>query len=209
MTKLIGTDTNQVPTNGDLGDLAYQNKESVRVDNLTIDSNVGIGTTAPGAELDVNGDIHADGISFDSGTNTLDYYEEGGWTPTLTFNTAGNLNVVYTIRTGKYIRIGSVVFLSCVLRTSTFTHTTASGDCQVTGFPFTTSAVSNTATTFPLSFGGITKAIYTNFTIEAAQNSTKGIVLAGGSGQSRTTVSALDMPTGGQVDLRFSGVYFI
>jgi hypothetical protein len=35
MAKLIGTDPNQVPTNGDLGDLAYQNKESVKVESLT------------------------------------------------------------------------------------------------------------------------------------------------------------------------------
>lgn len=63
MAKLIGTDPNQVPTNGDLGDLAYQNKESVKVeafesngidDNatstaMTLDSsgNVGIGTSSP------------------------------------------------------------------------------------------------------------------------------------------------------------------
>jgi hypothetical protein len=61
MAKLIGTDPNQVPTNGDLGDLAYQNKESVKVeafesngidDNatstaMTIDSsgNLLVGTT--------------------------------------------------------------------------------------------------------------------------------------------------------------------
>ena len=35
MAKLIGTDPNQVPTNGDLGDLAYQNKESVTIEGGT------------------------------------------------------------------------------------------------------------------------------------------------------------------------------
>jgi hypothetical protein len=37
-TKLIGTAANQVPTNGSLGSMAFQDKESVRVDNLTVDS---------------------------------------------------------------------------------------------------------------------------------------------------------------------------
>jgi hypothetical protein len=71
MAKLIGTAPNQVPTNGDLGDLAYQNKESVKVeafesngidDNatstaMTIDSSgqVGIGTDTPNCALKVDG----------------------------------------------------------------------------------------------------------------------------------------------------------
>jgi hypothetical protein len=40
MAKLIGTDPNQVPTNGDLGDLAYQNKDSVKIEGgeITADS---------------------------------------------------------------------------------------------------------------------------------------------------------------------------
>jgi hypothetical protein len=53
MAKLIGTDPNQVPTNGDLGDLAYQNKESVKVDNLTVDGDVGIGTSSPTTKLHI------------------------------------------------------------------------------------------------------------------------------------------------------------
>ena len=55
MAKLIGTDPNQVPTNGDLGDLAYQNKESVRVDNLVVNTEVGIGTSTPDCALKVDG----------------------------------------------------------------------------------------------------------------------------------------------------------
>lgn len=37
-TKLIGTAANQVPTNGSLGSMAFQNKEAVRVDDLTVGS---------------------------------------------------------------------------------------------------------------------------------------------------------------------------
>jgi hypothetical protein len=48
MAKLIGTDPNQVPTNADLGDMAYKNGDSLKAGPLTItDNNVGIGTTSP------------------------------------------------------------------------------------------------------------------------------------------------------------------
>lgn len=40
MAKLIGTKPNQVPTNADLGSLAYQDKESVVVDDIRVDGNV-------------------------------------------------------------------------------------------------------------------------------------------------------------------------
>ena len=51
MSKLIGTDPNQVPSNADLGDLAYQDASNVVVDNLKI-GNINLGTT-PSAWLTV------------------------------------------------------------------------------------------------------------------------------------------------------------
>jgi len=36
MAKLIGNEPNQVPTNGDLGTLAFQDSDSVVVENLTV-----------------------------------------------------------------------------------------------------------------------------------------------------------------------------
>lgn len=92
-----------------------------------------------------------------SDVNTLDDYEEGTWTPTLTFATAGNLNVVYSIRTGVYTKVGELVNCSCRVATSTFTHTTAAGDCRITGLPFSTKSVSNhTWSGTPGPLGGIT-----------------------------------------------------
>ena len=52
--KLIGTDPDQVSLNGDLGTLAFQNSESVRLTNLVVDGNVGIGTSTPLAKLHIN-----------------------------------------------------------------------------------------------------------------------------------------------------------
>lgn len=68
--------------------------------------------------------------------NTLDDYEEGSWTPTLTFTTPGNINVVYSERVGRYTKIGDKVTLWFSITTTTFTHTTAAGLAIITGIPF-------------------------------------------------------------------------
>lgn len=59
--------------------------------------------------------------------NTLDDYEEGTWTPTLSCVTVGNLSVTYTTQLGVYTKIGRMVHASFHIVTATMTHTTASG----------------------------------------------------------------------------------
>lgn len=71
-----------------------------------------------------------------SGANTLDDYEEGTWTPTLTFDTPGDLSVTYGFNTGTYTKVGRAVHVQCTLATSAFTHTTAAGSCRISGLPF-------------------------------------------------------------------------
>lgn len=70
--------------------------------------------------------------------NTLDDYEEGTWTPTLTCSTPGDLVVAYsaTNRTGQYQKVGDTVHFQFRLDTTTFTHTTAAGITFITGLPF-------------------------------------------------------------------------
>lgn len=80
--------------------------------------------------------------------NMLDDYEEGTWTPVITFNTPGNLNVVYTSQVGTYVKIGKQVHVELTLASSTFTFTTASGNALITGVPFT---YTGTQSTFPMS----------------------------------------------------------
>lgn len=65
-------------------------------------------------------------------------YEEGTWTPGLTFGTPGNLSVAYSTQSGRYVKIGRRVFLDLIIITTTFTHSTASGSLLLTGLPFAT-----------------------------------------------------------------------
>ena len=71
MAKLLGTSPNQVPTNADLGDLAYVDMDKIPTVNVgdgtlvTKDGNVGIGTNNPADNLDVNGAIVTTGGTTD------------------------------------------------------------------------------------------------------------------------------------------------
>lgn len=60
MTTFIGTNPNQIPTNADLGSLAYQNAESVVV-----------GVIVASSGLILNSATIAKSISIDSGNNAM------------------------------------------------------------------------------------------------------------------------------------------
>lgn len=68
--------------------------------------------------------------------NTLDDYEEGTFTPTITFSTPGDLNVVYSVRIGQYTKIGDLVNVSIRVITTTFTWSTSSSTLSISGLPF-------------------------------------------------------------------------
>jgi len=70
--------------------------------------------------------------------NTLDDYEEGTWTPTVIgTSTAGTAS--YSTQTGKYTKIGNVVYIQFIVEYSSGTGT---GNLQISGLPFTSSTSS-------------------------------------------------------------------
>ncbi len=139
--------------------------------------------------------------------NTLDDYEEGVFTPVITFSTPGNLSVSYSIQTGQYTKIGKSVTCNFTIFTSSFTHTTASGNLQITGFPFTSASLADHINEGALAFSGITKASYTQFTVSLGQANNVATINASGSGVGRVSVTAADMPTGGTVQFLGSVTY--
>lgn len=61
----------------------------------------------------------------------------GTWTPAVTFATPGDLSVTYHgDNDGVYTLIDRICHIQFLLRTATFTHTSASGDINITGLPF-------------------------------------------------------------------------
>jgi hypothetical protein len=132
--------------------------------------------------------------------NTLDDYEEGTWTPVITFATPGDLAVVYSLRSAYYTKIGRLVSVSFAMVTSTFTHTTASGNLLITGLPFTPMTTdANYRAYAPVLYSGVTKAGYAALSTALIGNSPSVQVFASGSGVAISNVTAADMPTGGTV----------
>jgi len=75
--------------------------------------------------------------SASSNANTLDDYEEGTWTPSVTL-TGGGLTISYSSRSGRYTKIGRVVY--CEFDLTISAESGGSGEVYISGLPFTKSS---------------------------------------------------------------------
>jgi len=164
--------------------------------------NLVIGTSGKGIDFSATSD--------GSGTMTsevLDDYEEGVWTPTITFATPGDLSVAYHANTNAtYTKVGRLVTISFYVRTTTFSHSTASGDLSILGIPFTPRTYTGMKSEGGTTYYGLNKSGFTQATVLV--NSASSIITmsaVGIAGSSISTVNANDAPgVGGRVDI--SGV---
>jgi hypothetical protein len=98
--------------------------------------------------------------------NTLDDYEEGTWTPTITPQ-VGSITTLGTV-SGKYTKIGNTVFLW--VKVAITTVGTAAGDCNISGIPFSASqsgngsGVNNSNITIAVKQNSGTSALFCNAT---------------------------------------------
>lgn len=133
------------------------------------------------------------------------------WTPTLTCVTPGDLNIVYSTRLGYYTILGNhSVHVHFEMTTSTFTYTTAAGNVQIQGFPFT--VASGPVVLGPLNFGGINKAGgYTQlyFGTGLGGGVSNFNMKASGMNLANAPVVITDMPSAGTVLLQGDCVVFI
>jgi hypothetical protein len=141
----------------------------------------------------------------------LNWYEEGSWTPIITFSTPGDLAITYsaTVQLGTYTRIGNRVIINCNVSTTSFTFTTASGSLRITGLPFTSRNLSQDASFGGMQWTGITKIGYTQVTPRVTNNVSFIDFIASGSAVTAGSVVATDTPSGGTVSLRGSITYEI
>jgi hypothetical protein len=82
-------------------------------------------------------DLYLSGGAYLGGTgsaNHLDDYEEGTWTPSITFG-GSSTGITHNVQNGKYIKIGKLVYVSC--HCSLSSKGTASGVADINGLPFT------------------------------------------------------------------------
>ena len=116
----------------------------VSTPTFSFDNDTDTGMTRPTADTlqfvcggTVKNRISSDGLLFNSDTaaaNALDDYEEGGWTPTLT----GNSAATYSVRNGRYTKVGNLVRARCAIKLSAWTSNGT--EVEVTGLPYATVA---------------------------------------------------------------------
>lgn len=128
--------------------------------------------------------------------------ETGTWTPVLTFGTPGNLSVAYAAsgQVGRYTLRDNLITYYFQIVTSTFTHTTASGNLIITGL-LVAAGASIDCVGANLVWQGITKANFTQVAPEIAASDTAIFFNASGSAQNNSAVAFGDCPTGGTVRL--------
>ena len=161
------------------------------------------GTAAKGINFTAN--TPAAGMT----TQLLNWYEEGTWTPTVTFATPGDLAVTYNTnqRQGIYTRTGNRVVVNFLVGTSAFTYTTSSGVLQITGLPFTAKTDVGIQNIGSVIWGGITKVGYTQVTPTIQQAANYIQFVASGSAVVQSNVVSTDVPSGGTVVLRGMVIY--
>jgi hypothetical protein len=93
---------------------------------------IGLGTaTNRFKDLYLSGGVYLGGTV---AANQLDDYEEGTWTPSITFNQSST-GITHDVQNGKYVKIGSAVYVSC--HCSLTSKGTAVGVADLNGLPFT------------------------------------------------------------------------
>ena len=136
---------------GELGAINYEHNDetlkfetwngSSRVERLCIeadgdvtisDGDLIIGTAGHGIDFSAQTASSATGAT--TGSEVLDHYEEGDWTPVLSFG-GGTSGITYTARDGAYTRIGRQVTITFMVELSSKGSST--GQATITGLPFT------------------------------------------------------------------------
>jgi hypothetical protein len=186
---------------GAIGDLVFKIAGAVDSDPMAGATVMGLTSTALTLGTGVN-IVMASGKGINYGatggavtSKTLSDYEEGTWTPSLSFATPGDLSVAYSARTGQYQKVGNKVTVWFQITTSTFTHTTASSYLRISGLPFNVGSV----TQMDAGVGwwtGVTKASYTDLGLRAESASATASFAMNGSGQAVSFVNTVDVPTG-------------
>lgn len=108
--------------------------------------------------------------SASANANTLDDYEEGTWTPTIQDTTNSDAeSQAYSVQSGRYVKIGLVVFFWGIVTTSSIGTLTGADNVRIAGLPFTSESGANL-------FGGVKVMTGTGLAITAG-NAVSGVIL--------------------------------
>jgi len=135
--------------------------------------------------------------------NTLDDYEEFTFTPTISFDSPGDLTISYGSQVGHYTKAGNRVFfdiqINCVP-----TFATASGQLKLSGLPFTASGYSFIALG---QFRNINKSGYQLGGYTDTGSTNIRVVGSSQTGGAQVNIEASDLTSGTQFVIYLNGHY--
>lgn len=206
-TPLAGTEVLPIVQSGATVKVAVSDLTAGRAVNSaggTFTDNLTQGTAAKGVNFTAN--TPQAGMT----SQLLNWYEEGTWTPALTFATAGDFAATYSVQLGSYTRVGRMVTVIGAITTSSFSYTTASGVLRLTGLPFTSAA--SPSINYP---GTVTisnmlfSAGYTQINIRIGTSSVLPTILQTGTGAVVLAATTANFLTGTSLVFNFSLSYSI
>lgn len=116
-------------------------------DNVTISTNDTTRMTVSGSNGDVTVNallIAGSGVAI-GGTgsaNTLDDYEEGTWTPSLSYQNPSGVSLSYTYQVGLYTKIGNIVHVRFSIKVN-ISGSPVNDNILIAGLPFTSQNATN------------------------------------------------------------------
>ena len=113
----------------DLGDTEVHSAWYNNLNTLPLMHLTGIG------DLYVNRNVDATAITFDSGSNLLNHYSSGSWTPGNVVGGTVAGSITYNFKTGIYIRIGKLVVVIGTIDIASVA-TAPTGTLTVSGLPY-------------------------------------------------------------------------
>ena len=134
-----------------------------------------------------------------SDANTLDDYEEGTWTPTISFG-GSSVGVLYNSNAGNYTKIGNCVHINTRIQTSN--NGSGTGQFIISGLPFVASGANFVLKCIPFTFDASVTGEVSPFI--SASTSTMTIYYGS---NSYTGFTDAHWPNGG--DTNITGFYFI
>lgn len=147
---------------------------------------------------------------YDLGTRTSGEDLVVLWTPTLSFVTPGNLATAYSVQVGRGIRKGNLFFYWVTVVATTFTHSTATGDFVIMGFPYACATVPGQTTP------GAISGLGAGFTWPAGTTSLAALVTTGesqariravGSATAAVSFGIANAPSGSAKSVSIAGCY--
>lgn len=179
-------------------------KVNMTTSAVTLGSGVNL-VVAAGQGIDFSATSNGGGTTT---SEVLSDYEEGTFTPSITFAVPGDLSVTYSYQVGRYTKVGNRVHFSISILTASFTHTTASGVLTVAGLPFVSNGAASNFPMFATGYGGLTLGTYETVVsyIGAGVNAAY-VAMSDNSGGVLTNLLAAQTTSGANVGLYITGTY--